>query len=122
MRDRRSTDERASRSCISLKGTGPRTEPWGNLQVICDERKLCGGIPTVDSLSSGIKQWDTVGFFKRMSTNLIGHRLMVDYCNRLAACCSGLPTSKTDRSISLNALFDTSKQVIRCNAASNVIL
>ena len=31
-----------------LKRTEPRTEPWGTLQVRCDEEELCGGIPTVD--------------------------------------------------------------------------
>ena len=31
-----------------LKITGPRTEPWGTLQVKGDEGEMCEGIPTVD--------------------------------------------------------------------------
>ena len=48
MRDRRSTDERAKRSGITLKRIGPRTEPWGTLHVRGDEWELCGDISTVD--------------------------------------------------------------------------
>ena len=48
MRDRRSTDERAKRSGINLKRTGPRTELCGTPQVKGDEGELCGWIPTVD--------------------------------------------------------------------------
>ena len=48
MRDRRSTNERAKRSDIKTERTGPRTEPWGTLQVRGDEGEMCGGIPTVD--------------------------------------------------------------------------
>ena len=39
---------RAKRNGIRLEKTWPRTEPWGTLQVRCDEGELCGGIITVD--------------------------------------------------------------------------
>ena len=48
VRDRRSTDERAKRSDIKMKRTGPRMEPYGTPQVRGDKGELCGGIPTLD--------------------------------------------------------------------------